>query len=60
MTRSENDRDITKSVGKSDCATCLRARTTKMFMINPITPNIAAKLPINIRHVKRRQMNLVK
>ena len=39
------DRDITKSVGKSDWATCLSARTTKMFKINPITPNTAAKLP---------------
>ena len=43
--KSETDRDITKSVGKSDWATCLSARTTKMFKINPITPNTAAKLP---------------
>ena len=38
---------MTKSVDKSVRATCLRARTTKMFKINPITPNTAAKLPEN-------------
>ena len=44
-TRSEQDRDITKSVGISVWATGLRAIMTRILKINPTTPKAAAKLP---------------